>query len=219
MMIPYAKALVAAGLMAASVSATAGVSANIGAMSDYWFRGLDQTGAGKGASMMAGVDYEHDSGFYAGTWAADVSDGLEYDLYAGCQGEMGMLGYGVGVTGYYYTEDSFTDGSYEEVNLSASYGPVSISHNIGVFNDDGSGPDVDYTFTSLTGEYEGAYLTYGVYGDEVDGDYLEVGYGLTYEGLDFGVAAIFPDEDTSATNNWVSSSDTVTLTISKTFDF
>ncbi len=217
MMKPFAKALVAAGLMTASVTASAGLSANIGAMSDYWFRGLDQTGAGNGASMMAGLDYDQ-SGFYIGTWAADVSNGLEYDLYAGYEGEVEGIGYGVGVTGYFYTEESFIDGSYEELNLSLSYGPVSVSHNIGTFKDDTAGPDVDYSFTSLTGEYAGGYLTYAVYGDEVDGDYFEVGYGLTYEGLDFGVAAIFPDEDTSAANNWVSSSNTVTLTIGKSFD-
>lgn len=215
MMKPMVKALIASGLMAASVSATAGLSANIGAMSDYWFRGLDQSGSGQGASMMGGVDYEHDSGVYVGTWLATLPNDVEYDIYAGYANEVSGLGYSVGVTGYYYDEADF---DYEEINLGLSYGPVSLGYNVGV-NDDGAGNEVDYTFTSLTAEYEGAYVTYGVYGDEVDGEYFELGYGLTYEGLDFNVAAILPDDDASATNNWVSSSNTVTLSISKGFDF
>ncbi|MGB0466346.1 MAG: TorF family putative porin [Pontibacterium sp.] len=212
MMKPMAKAIIAAGLMTASVAATAGVSANIGAMTDYWFRGLDQSGSAGGASMMGGLDYEHESGVYVGTWLATLPGDLEYDLYAGYNGEVEGLGYSVGLTGYYYDEAEF---DYEEINLGLSYGPVSVGYNIGV-NDDGAGNEVDYTFASITGEYEGAYATYGFYGEDVDGDYIEVGYGTTYEGMDFGVAAIFGNDEGSG---WVTEGNTVMLTISKGFDF
>jgi uncharacterized protein (TIGR02001 family) len=218
MMKSTTKTLIAAGLLSASVMAEAGLSANVGAMSDYYFRGLDQTN--NGASMMGGLDYEHESGLYAGTWIASVTDGVEYDIYGGYAGAVGDFGYSVGYTGYFYSDDDWVDGNYQEVNLSVSYGPVTLAHNIGEY-DDGTvaNNDVDYTFTSLTGEYEGAYLTYGAYGDEVDGDYFEVGYGTTYEGIDLGVAAIFPDMDTTAANSWISDNDTITFSISKSFDF
>ena len=41
MMKSTTKTLIAAGLLSASVMAEAGLSANIGAMSEYYFRGVD----------------------------------------------------------------------------------------------------------------------------------------------------------------------------------
>ncbi|WP_296056867.1 TorF family putative porin [uncultured Amphritea sp.] len=207
------KTLIASALLSASAASFAGVSGNVGAMSDYWFRGLDQSGDGGNASMMGGLDYESEMGFYAGTWLASLPSDLEYDLYGGYNGSYEDFSYGVGVIAYLYDE---YEGEYFEYNLSAGYGPVSVSYNIGKLDEPGA-PDVDYTFASITGEYEGAYLTYGVYGDDVDGSYFEAGYGMTYEGLDMSVAAIFPDDDNSA-NAWVSDTDKLTFTISKSFD-
>ncbi|SEQ61967.1 conserved hypothetical protein [Amphritea atlantica] len=209
----FTKTLIASALLSVSATSFAGVSANVGAMSDYWFRGLDQSGDGGNASMMGGLDYESDMGFYAGTWLASLPSDLEYDLYGGYNGSYKDFSYGVGVIAYLY--DKY-DGDYFEYNLSAGYGPISVSYNIGTLDESGA-PDVDYTFASITGEYEGAYLTYGVYGDDVDGSYFEAGYGMTYEGLDMSVAAIFPDDDNSA-NAWVSDTDKLTFTISKSFD-
>ena len=53
----------------------------------------------------------------------------------------------------------------------------------------------DYTFVSLTLELpSGPYLTYGSWGDEFDGDYLEIGYGFEWEGLDLSIALITSDD-------------------------
>ena len=57
------KTLIASALLSASAASFAGVSANVGAMSDYWFRGLDQSGDKGNASMMGGLDYESDMGY------------------------------------------------------------------------------------------------------------------------------------------------------------
>jgi uncharacterized protein (TIGR02001 family) len=70
------------------------VTGNVGLFSQYVFRGLKQTN-GKPA-LQGGFDYSHSSGFYAGTWASNVSvladgappaymDGgsLEWDFYGG----------------------------------------------------------------------------------------------------------------------------------------
>ena len=62
----------------------ADLSANIGFVSDYVFRGIYQAPS----SASAGIDYEHDSGFYIGTWGADVGDGLETDVYFGYGGDV-----------------------------------------------------------------------------------------------------------------------------------
>jgi uncharacterized protein (TIGR02001 family) len=206
---PMTKALIAAGLLSASVAAQAGLSANIGAMSDYHFRGIDQTD--DGASMMGGVDYEADNGIYVGLWAADVTDDdVEYDIYGGYAGEAGDLSYSVGYTGYFYTE---SDIDFHELNLNFGYSFLSLEVTLGTEDDKTvGGVDDDYTFVALTGEYEGAYLTYGDFGKDYSGDYVEVGYGTTYQGLDLSVAYINSDEDLGDT-------ETVTFAISKTFDF
>ena len=59
-------------------TAQADLSANLGFASEYHYRGIFQ----KNSSASGGLDYEA-GGFYAGTWAADVGDGLEVDGYFG----------------------------------------------------------------------------------------------------------------------------------------
>ena len=104
-------AIIAIALLGSS-GAYAGWSANLGFASDYFFRGIYQAQS----SASGGIDYEN-SGFYAGVWAADVSDGLsagypgtdaaglEVDGYFGYGGEVGDFSYGIGYTGYFYTDD------------------------------------------------------------------------------------------------------------------
>ena len=72
---------------------------------------------------------------------------------------------GVGFTGYYYTDD--WDETYEEVNLSVGYGPVSIGYSIGEWDGNG-GEDYDFPehFIDLG---KGFYGTYGTFGDDFDG--------------------------------------------------
>ena len=123
------------------------------------------------SSASAGIDFEQD-GFYVGAWTADVGDGLEVDGYAGYGGEVGDVSYGVGFTGYYYTGDF--DDTYEEVNLSLGYGPVSVGYSFGEW--DGFGNEVDYDFLEITIDLTaGFYGTYGSFGDDADGDYFELG--------------------------------------------
>ncbi|MCB1773551.1 MAG: TorF family putative porin [Gammaproteobacteria bacterium] len=109
---------VAVGAAMLAGSATAEFSANIGATSDYLWRG--QTQSGHDAAISGGIDYAHDSGFYAGTWASSLGGGsAEVDLYAGFGGEMGSIGYDVGIIGYFYP--SVSDADFVEVYGSLSY--------------------------------------------------------------------------------------------------
>lgn len=112
----------------ASGTALAEVSANVGFMSDYIFRGTYQAES----SAFGGLDIETDSGFYFGTWGANLKDGYEYDLYAGYAGGGENFQWYAGVTGYYYT-DEFDD-TYEEINLGFSYGFLNLDYAIGDYN-------------------------------------------------------------------------------------
>jgi uncharacterized protein (TIGR02001 family) len=198
-------AIVSGSLLTSSV-ASADVSYNVGFVSEYYYRGIYQ----KNASASAGIDYEQ-SGFYAGAWTADVGDGLEVDGYLGYGGEVGDFSYGVGFTGYYYTGDF--DETYEEVNLSAGYGPVSVGYSIGEWDGDGG---TDYDFLEVSIDLgAGFYGLYGSFGDEFDGDYFELGYGTTVSEIDLGVALIFPSDELEGTDN--AAGEGITLSIGKSF--
>ena len=96
-------------LLTLSAVAQADWSANLGYASEYHYRGILQ----KTSSASGGVDFET-GGFYAGTWAADVGDGLEVDGYFGYGADVGAVSLGIGYTGYFYTGDF--DETYQEIN-------------------------------------------------------------------------------------------------------
>ncbi|MEH6594229.1 MAG: TorF family putative porin [Colwellia polaris] len=201
--------LATSALASTSVSAleVEGLSANVGVVSQYIFRGIVQTDT---ASASAGVDYEN-SGFYVGAWAADVQEGLEIDLYGGYGGELDNgLGYSLGFTTYQYTGDF--DTSYNEVNLGLSYGMFSVSYNVGEWEVE-AGPDQDYDFLSATVEHEGFYATYGTWGKDFDGDYFEVGYGTEVSGFDVGVAVVSNSKELAGTT----SDENLVFSIGKSF--
>jgi len=183
-------------------------TANIGMMSDYIFRGVKQNTE---ATAFAGLDYGN-SGFYVGTWAAEVGDGLEYDLYGGYAGTIGDFSYGIGYTGYFYTGDF--DDTYQELNLSVGYSFITIDYAYGSY-DNFDESSLDYDFLSATLEYEGFYFTYGTWGKDFEGDYAEVGYGTEVGGFDVGIAAVYSDSDLAPGD---SSETALMFTISKTFN-
>jgi uncharacterized protein (TIGR02001 family) len=87
------------------------VTANVGLFSNYIFRGISQT-AGQPA-VQGGFDYSHASGFYAGTWASNISwlqdfgqytrSSLEWDFYGGYKWTFANdWGLDVGTLYYYY---------------------------------------------------------------------------------------------------------------------
>jgi len=118
----FSKTLLAGALMSVTGLATAEISGNVSLASDYMWRGISQTD--NQLSVSGGLDYGHESGFYLGTWAGNVNFGpgdpsMELDVYGGFAGEMGAIGYDVGVIGYLYpsadeinTTEFYVGGSY-----------------------------------------------------------------------------------------------------------
>lgn len=208
-----AKLSFVAGLLLASSIANAGWSGNIGWASDYYFRGILQSPT----SPSGGLDYESDSGFYAGTWAADVYDGLEVDGYFGYAGEIEDFSYGIGYTGYFYTGDF--DETYQEINLSAGFGIVTLDVAIGEydgdFDSDTPGDQDAYTYYSLTVEQNGFYGKVAGFAQDADGSYFEAGYGTTLADFDVGLSLLIADEDLSITGD---TNESLIFTIGKSFD-
>lgn len=192
----------------------AGVSANIGMVSNYVFRGIEQT---ESASASAGLDYENDSGFYLGTWAADVESGLEYDLYAGWGGEFEGISLGLGVAGYYYTDTAF-DSTYEEYNLSAGYGMFTVGYDKGVHQP--SAGDVDYDHKYLSVAYDDFSATYGVTDMDIDAaddaiTYIDLGYSTELSaGLDGSINLVTTSSEADAAKDEAY----LILGVSKSFD-
>ena len=122
-----------ASLLAASGTAVAEVTGNVGVVSKYVFRGVVEDSR---TSLQGGLDYEHDSGLYAGTWFSTLSyekpdsNANEIDLYGGYSGGAGDFGYDVGVLYFYYTGDATDDSSVPEGYASVSYGPVGLAANV-----------------------------------------------------------------------------------------
>jgi uncharacterized protein (TIGR02001 family) len=167
-----------------SSSAFAGLAGNLGYKSDYLFRGVKQSAS----AAYTGLDYTQGD-FYAGTWLADVDNGIEYDIYGGYGWELGGVKLGAGATAYLYTDEF--DETYTEVNLKASYDIFSLEHNVGKYDVD---PEMDYTFTAIT-VGSSVYGKIGAWGDDFDGSYYEAGYKKTVGDLVFTVAVVVPDND------------------------
>jgi len=186
-------------------TAQAEVSANLGFASDYHYRGIFQASS----SVNGGLDFVK-NGFYAGTWAADVKDGLEIDGYFGYGGEIGKFAYSVGYTGYFYTGDF--DDTYQEINLGGSYGLLALDVAVGEYDNFG-GPKQDYTYYALTLEKSGFYGKYAGFSQDFGGEYFEAGFGTTIADIDVGIAAIFANKELLG-----SSDESLVLTIGKSFD-
>lgn len=174
-----------------STSVLADWSANVGMVSDYHFRGIQQT---QSASASAGVDYEQ-GGFYAGTWAAEVEDGLEVDFYAGYGIELDNgLALGLGATTYQYTGDF--DSAYNELNFSAGMGMFSLEYSVGTWDGPvGAEVEEDYDFIGLSFENNGFSATVGSWGKDFSGEYIELGYGTSVGELDVGVGLVISGSD------------------------
>jgi uncharacterized protein (TIGR02001 family) len=192
-------------LIMMATTAQADLSINAGYASEYHFRGILQ----KNSSASGGIDYES-GGFYIGSWAADVGDGLEVDGYFGYGTEIGELSLSVGYTGYFYTGDF--DDTYQEINLGAGFGILSVDVAVGEYDNFG-GPTQDYTYYALTLEKNGLYGTYAGFAQDADGEYLQFGYNGTVADIDFGVALIFANDDLVGEDE-----ESLVFTIGKTFD-
>ncbi|WP_026340626.1 TorF family putative porin [Thioalkalivibrio sp. ALJT] len=136
------------GGVAFTSTAAAELSVNIGAVSNYYFRGLSETD--NAAAIQGGIDFEHESGFYVGTWASNVDFGddttYELDLYLGFADELASgFGYDVGYIQYLYpdADDDLDFGEiYGELSYDMFYG--GLAYTAYVEDSDASTGDVYY---------------------------------------------------------------------------
>lgn len=103
-----------------------GLSGNVAIYTDYSFRGVSQTQ--RDMAVQGGIDWNHDSGVFVGTWASPVDFSnasgtenayLETDFYGGYAGAIDSFSYKTSATYFYYPgADTF---SYWEFGAFAGY--------------------------------------------------------------------------------------------------
>jgi uncharacterized protein (TIGR02001 family) len=141
---------VGAAVLGLSAAAQAELSANIGATSNYIWRGQTQTA--DGSAIQGGIDYSHDSGFYLGTWASNVSGGEELDLYGGFSGDASGVGYDIGVIGYIYP--GIDNSNFTEIYGSLSYSYFTAGVNYTIDGESGGQYDEGDVYYYLSGSYD-----------------------------------------------------------------
>lgn len=108
------------------------LSYNVGAVSDYRYRGLSQTRFDP--ALQGGVDYADKSGFYVGVWGSSIkwikdagasAGSVEVDLYGGYKAAVGDVAYDVGFLRYEYAGNKLKDtGDFGNANTNELYGAV-----------------------------------------------------------------------------------------------
>jgi hypothetical protein len=234
------KLLTALLIMAGVGIAQAEVSTNLGAVSDYRFRGISQTQ--NAPAVQGGIDYTNKNGLYAGNWNSSVTSlvytngaGLESDLYAGYKKEFGGVTFDVGSYNYIYPRASIADGTKFDTNeayIGAARGPVSVKVSqslgdyFGIANSRGTRyfqADVAYpvapkwTLTAHAGRTDVA--------NSVQLDYNDYNVGATYDFQGWAISAKYYMNSALGSsvlgNNTVSGQDltknTVVFSASKSF--
>ncbi len=189
------------------------ISANVGFVSEYSFRGIAQSD--EQMALQGGFDVSHGSGLYAGVWGSNVdfNDGdeasVEVDVYGGYAGEVGGVGYDVGLIYYAYPgADSSLDYDFIEAALEISYDfeifSVAASVNYSPEYFAGSG-DAQYYALGVDVPLPHDFSLSGHVGrqeiDENDefgtDDYTDwsIGLGYNFEGFDLSVQYIDTDLD------------------------
>jgi len=192
------------------------LSFNIGATSDYRYRGISQSR--KNAALQGGIDYAHSSGFYVGTWLStikwikDAGGGadVESDFYGGYKGAItSSLGYDVGVLRYqYFGHDLPVSPNTTELYGALTFGPATLKYSHSVTNLFGVANSKNSNYIDLSATFDvggGFSLTPHIGHQKIRNnsvaDYTD--YSLTlnkaYYGFLFGVAYVGTD-----TNAYVS---------------
>ena len=128
-------------LSAVPAASYADVAFNVGAFSDYRYRGISQTRVKP--ALQGGVDFTQGA-FYLGAWASNIKwikdfggdADVEIDLYGGIKGEISKeLTYDVGVLTYQYPSNKLSpSANTTEIYGALTYGPATLKYSHAVTN-------------------------------------------------------------------------------------
>ncbi len=149
-------AALAACAAAPAMAQDAEIAWNVGAASDYVFRGFSQTD--QAFAVQGGVDVTYGS-FYGGAWASNVDFGdstdAEVDFYGGWRPEVAGFNLDLGVVAYLYVNaPDAADYDYVELKAAASraVGPVTLGAAV-YYSPDFYGLDETATYVEASGSF------------------------------------------------------------------
>jgi uncharacterized protein (TIGR02001 family) len=182
---------------------------NVGATSDYRYRGISQTRLKP--ALQGGADYSN-GGFYLGAWASSIKwikdaggdADVEIDLYGGYKGDLikDSLTYDVGVLTYQYPSNKLaTKAETTEIYGALTFGPAtlkyshSVSNLFGFADSKSSGyVDLSATFDVGAGVSLAPHLGYQKVAGTGNSNYSYTDYSLTaskdFSGLVLSAAVI-----------------------------
>lgn len=188
------------------------VSANVGIVSDYRFRGISLSD--RDPALQGGIDLSDSAGWFVGTWASTIAEyggaDVELDLYGGYANSVAGLDYAL--TAYFY----LYPGGEEDVNyvelqgtLGRSFGDADVSVELSyVPTQKNIGGDNVYVGASFKTPIAGTPLSFllrsgyedGFYEDKLD---AEAGLSWTIEPVTLGVSYVasnYSGEDEAGRN-------------------
>lgn len=116
-------------------------SFNVGAVTDYRYRGISQTRLQP--ALQGGIDLGHKSGLYVGTWASSIkwikdlggNSDAEVDLYGGYKFNAGPVAVDVGALRYYYADNRLSPNTdTTELYAAGTWGPATLKYSHSVTN-------------------------------------------------------------------------------------
>ena len=184
-------ALAAVAAFAAVLPATsvADVAFNVGAVTDYRYRGISQTRLKP--ALQGGVDYSQ-GGLYLGAWASTIKwikdfggdAGVEIDLYGGYKGEISKdLSYDIGALTYQYPSNRLLpSANTTELYGALSFGPATLKYSHSV-TDTFANPDSKnsyYLDVGATFDVSGFAVTPHIGYQKIKGPFSGVGSYTDY---------------------------------------
>jgi uncharacterized protein (TIGR02001 family) len=172
----FTHALAGLALALTGLAAQAEITGNAAVVSDYNWRGISQS-AGDPA-IQGGIDYSHESGFYAGAWGSNVDFGdccdenVEVDVYTGFRGG-DTLTWDVGLIYYWYpgAEDIDFPEIYVGLGWEWLSGKISYSNDFGNYDESAFYYEANAAYELPANFGINAHLGFS------DGDGVEAAYG------------------------------------------
>ena len=134
---------------------------NLGAVTDYRYRGISQTNFKP--ALQGGVDFTQGA-FYVGAWASTIKwihhfnggSNVEIDLYGGYKGEIAKdLGYDVGVLTYVYPSNHLSpNANTTELYGALTFGPATLKYSHAVTNTFGNPDSKNSWYLDLSASFE-----------------------------------------------------------------
>lgn len=202
-------ALLVSGTALTGVASAAEITGNVGATTDYIWRG--DTQASGDASLSGGIDIDFGNGFAAGTWvgslgASETDANYELDLYASYSTEIGGFPLEVGYISYMYPGVADSGDDFADFYVSTSVAGIGVSYYMLASAESDTTDADEGTYLSLDYDYDlgddwTMSLHYGMESFENSEDDEDTSISLSKGDMTFTVSGDEGD-DTRAIVSW-----------------